>query len=435
MVSNIGENTAMRWEEKAYFFIWILYYIYMMFNSIAFEKGSSITIVMHAVIILYLLSYNFLKNRFWGAFGYIYLYIIFLFVLTVLTSSNLPYSFKMLIKYAEELLFLPVSFCLFSSKEYIDKMWKVMKVMVLLFIVNYLIANIFHFGGSLYVEMEGGDMGNIEDEGHYLCACFCAVLPLAMMKGSQNRMMWGIATAFAVALILSTLKRTSMACVIVPFIIYAWYRFWFKVKFDGMMHSAMSVKRVIVYVLLVTAFFFFVQSFHTIIEKRFEARSERFGNNFEKEGRVMELEYIYDDIVVKGDFQKFLFGKETFNTVRTYANGKFGKRMIHENYGIILNGTGVVGLFIHLAINIYLIILFFRYSRRVDLSENDIARRFYVAFVGLWWIFFIASFSGTIWNPLYSSVHYALTGMILRYFYESGQTYVDADHYIKEAVT
>lgn len=413
----------MRLSEKAYFLIWILYYIYMMFNSIAFEKESSITVVMHAVIMLYLLYYNFLKNRFWGAFGYLYLYLVFLTVLTVLTSTNLPYSFKMLIKYAEELLFLPVSFCLFYRKEYIDKMWGIMKVMILLFIVNYLIANLFHLGGSLYVEMEGGDTGNIEDEGHYICACFCAVMPLAMMKGSKNRMMWGIAVAFALALVLSTLKRTSMVCVIVPFLIYAWYQFWFKIKYDGIRHSATSVKQLIVYVLLAVAFFSFIQSFQEIIEKRFEARSERFGNNFEKEGRVMELGYIYDDIVVKGDLQTFLFGKETFNTVRTYANGKFGKRMIHENYGIILNGTGVVGLFIHLGINIYLIILFFRYSRRVDLAGNDIARRFYVTFAGLWWIFFIASFSGTIWNPLYSSMHYALTGMILRYFYEYGQTY------------
>lgn len=424
-------NTVMRWSEKAYFFIWILYYIYMMFNSIAFEKGSSITVVMHIVIMLFLLYYNFLKNRFWGAFGYIYLYLLFLFVLTVLTSTNLPYSFKMLIKYAEELLFLPVSFCLFSGKDYIDKMWKVMKVMLVLFIANYLIANIFHLGGSLYVEVEGGDTGNIEDEGHYICACFCAIMPLALMKKDQNRMIWGVATAFAIALVLSTMKRTSMICVIVPFLIYAWYRFWFKLKYDGM-QSVLSVKRIIVSVLLIFVFFSFVQSFHEIIEKRFEERSERFGNNLEKEGRVLELRYIYNDIIVNGDFQTFLFGKETFNTVRTYANGKFGKRMIHENYGIILNGTGVVGLMIHLGINLYLIFLFFRYSRMVDLSENDIARRFYVAFIGLWWIFFIASFSGTIWNPLYSSMHYALTGMILRYFYEYGQTYEDTGHLIQE---
>lgn len=426
-------NVAMRWSEKAYFLIWILYYIYMMSNSIAFEKGSSITIVMHIVIMAFLLYYNFLRNRFWSAFGYIYLYLLFLFVLTILTSTNLPYSFKMLIKYAEELLFLPVSFCLFSNRTYIEKMWGVMKVMLVLFIVNYLIANIFHLGGSLYVEVEGGDTGNIEDEGHYICACFCAILPLAMMNGGKSRILWGTAVAFAIALVLSTMKRTSMICVIVPFLVYVWYRFWFKLKYDGIMQSALSVKRVTGFVLLAVFFFFFVQSFQTVIEKRFEERSERFSNNFEKEGRVLELQYIYDDIIVNGDFQTFLFGKETFNTVRTYANGKFGKRMIHENYGIILNGTGVVGLCIHLGINIYLIILFFRYSRRVDLSGNDIARRFYVTYIGLWWIFFIASFSGTIWNPLYSSMHYALTGMILRYFYECGQTYEDADLLIEEA--
>ena len=252
-------NTTMRWSEKTYFIIWILYYIYMMLNSIAFEKGSMITVVMHVMIIMYLLYYNFLKNRFWGAFGYIYIYLISLFVLTIL------------------------SFCIFYRKENIEKMWGVMKGMILLFIVNYVMANIFHLGGSLYVEMEGGDTGNIEDEGHYICACFCAVLPLAVMRGSRNRMMWAVAVAFAIALVLSTLKRTSMVCVVIPFLVYAWYHVRFKLKYDGLRISSLPVKKVIVFVLLSFAFFSFVQSFHEIIEKRYEARSERFGNNFGKD--------------------------------------------------------------------------------------------------------------------------------------------------------
>lgn len=64
-----------------------------------------------------------------------------------------------------------------------------------------------------------------------------------------------------------------------------------------------------------------------------------------------------------------------------------------------------------------------RFNNRVDKSNNVVARKFYVAFICLWTIFLIASFSGTIWNPLYSSIHFALSGIILRYFYEYGETY------------
>ena len=327
--------------------------------------------------------------------------------------------------YSEGLLCLPFAFGLFDNKMIIDKMWSLLKIFTLLFVVNYILANLFHWGGSLYTDIKGGETGNIEDEGHYLFTCFCAVLPIFFFE-LKNKLLWIAIVSFVFLLIVSTLKRTSIASFITLIIVYYLCSLYFRMKYHNSYSMGMSTKQVLLIFFalftLATVTFFFQGS----IEERYEYRSKKhFKKGLQKEGRVMELKYIYDDIVLNSDLPTLLFGKETFNTIGTYANGRFGKRMIHDNYGIILNGSGIIGIFLYFSIHVYVFLLFIRYNKRVDKKNNDIATKFYIVFVCLWSVFYVASFSGTIWNPIYSSIHFALTGIILRYFYEYGDTYVD----------
>lgn len=414
-------------ERKGEFFflIWILYYIYTISNSIVFDAGSTITIIIHFLVLSYLCYYNFIRNEYWISFNYIYLYLLYLFILIILSSTQYFASFRMLIKYAEQLLCLPIAFGLFSNKENIDKIWFTLKVMLLLFIINYFVANYFHLGGNVYVEVEGGDVGNLAaiDDLHYINAVFICMIPIFISQEYRYYLFWLFATIFAFIIVVTSIKRTSIACMFLPLIISFLYRIFFGIKYKLKERKILTPPKMLGYIV---AFFFFVFlaiSFKQVFEKRVEKRVDRFEAGLAKEGRTKELIYIYDDIVVKGEVSTLLFGKETFNTVGTYANGKFGKRMIHENYGIILNGTGIIGMFIYILINLYLFFLFIRYTKRVDFSSNLIARKFYVAFISLWGIYLVSSFSGNIWCVLYPSMHYTLTGLILRYFYEYGDTY------------
>lgn len=396
-----------------------------MLNSIAFENGSPITVFVHVVILSYLCFYNFYRNEFCNRFNYIYFYILFLFVLVLLSSSQYFASFRLLIKYTEQLLCLPIAFGLFNGKANVEKMWFTLKTMLVLFIINYFVANYFHLGGAVYVEVGGGDIGNVSaiDDFHYINAVFICVMPVFMWNEYRFGFLWKIAVIFAFVLVVTSIKRTSIACMILPLIVGCFYKLYFRIKYRTFENHIVTPRKVLGYAVSLFFIFFLAISFRQIVELRVAKRFERFDSGISKEGRTMELKCIYDDIVENGDLPTFLFGKETFNTVGTYANGKFGKRMIHENYGIILNGTGVVGLFFYIFINMYIILLFVSFSRSVDLSSNIMARRFYVTFVSLWVIFIVSSFSGNIWCTMYPSMHYTFSGLILRYFYEYGKTY------------
>lgn len=392
-----------------------------MLNSIAFGKGSSISVAMHVIILSYLCYYNFTNNEYWEKFLYIYIYILVLVVMVILTSSQLFSSFRNLIKFSEELLCLSVGFSLFYNRGNIDRMFSLLKMMVYMFILNYVLSNLLHFGGSMYVDVKGGETGNIEDEGHYLCACCYAFLPLILKNQKRHSLILIFACIFTLVLIVSTMKRASIACALVPLFIHL--LFYAKKHMLKLGKVGVPVKSFFILFIVFLAFSTVMYSFREMIEARYEARFDRFNAGLEKEGRTKELKYIFNDVVLKSDIKTLLIGKETFNTVGTYANGRFGKRMIHENYGIILNGSGILGLTAYMVINLYIIILFLRWKKRVYISEDENAQMFSVTFICLWIMFLIASFSGTIWNVFYSSIHYALSGMILRYFYEYGETF------------
>lgn len=418
-------NSSFTLRDRLFFIIWIVYYFYMMLNSIAFAKGSLIAVAMHAVLLIYLCYYNFIRNDLSNKFFFIYVYLIGLAILIILSSSNMFYSFRNLIKFSEELLCLSVGFALFRNRDNIDRMLWLLKMMVYMFILNFLLSNLLHFGGSMYVDVEGGETGNIEDEGHYLCACCYAFLPILLKYQKRFSLILVFACIFTFVLIVSTMKRASIACALVPILVYAFYYSRKYIYRQG--RIGVSAKSFFVFLIAIISFSYILYSFQGMIEARYEARLNRFNAGLENEGRTREFKYIFNDIFLESDIKTMFVGKETFNTVGTYANGRFGKRMIHENYGIMLNGTGVVGLVVYIYINLYIIFIFFKFKKRSDIDENEDAQMLSVTFVCLWIMFLIASFSGTIWNNFYSSIHYASSGLILRYFYEHGETF-NADY-------
>ena len=113
-----------------------------------------------------------------------------------------------------------------------------------------------------------------------------------------------------------------------------------------------------------------------------------------------------------------LLGQETFHTVGTYANGAFGDRMIHTNFGIILNGSGFIGLLFYLVLSLYFLVVLFRTVRNSVLTENLFARKLYVTYLVLWTVYNVASFSGTIWLTMYPAFNFLIMGAILRFFYD-----------------
>jgi hypothetical protein len=85
--------------------------------------------------------------------------------------------------------------------------------------------------------------------------------------------------------------------------------------------------------------------------ERIELRSNRFESGaLEKEGRYLETQFVWEEVLSFDNPSKSLFGLEGFNSVGNYADGMFGDRQVHVDYNLIVNTIGLVGLVLYLLV-------------------------------------------------------------------------------------
>lgn len=419
-------------SRKIFFFVWLLYYIYMILNGIFITKGSMITLIFNGSIFLYCIVYTLKNSYLWSKFGFLYLFLLFIFILILLSSSDFFVSLKIWMKYSIGIMCFPIGFDLLCNKESIKKLWSIFQLFLWLFLFNYLCSNFFHWGESQYgADIAGADMGSLFDDALHTNLCILTIMPFMLYSNKKIKIIHLLLGSFSIVLTIVSMKRLPIICLCLTIMCFFFLWQYLKKKYAGLENLGLNVlKRPIL--IGIIAIGIFVLLFQDTINLQYNARLNRFQAGLENEGRTRELVHIAKDILYNEKMHTFLLGKETFNTVGTYANGIFGRRMIHENYGIMLNGTGVIGTSIYIFLNFYLLLLFFRYTGRVNFCGNPKAYFLYIAYISYWLMFTAASFSGTIWLMLYPSVHYMVSGMILRYFYEYGELdyaeYLEKDH-------
>lgn len=390
----------------------------MILNGIIIPKGSLVTIGFNGLVFLYCCAYIVRCTSLWKKFGFLYLYLIFLFVMALLTSSDFFHSLRMWMKYSISIMCLSIGFDIFDNDESIHRLWNALKIFFFLFVANFTVANIYHLGGSRYgTEAMGAETGNLFDEALYTNIAVIIIMPYMLHKyKQQNTLVLIMLTALISIITILLMKRTVIICLFVAILCFPILWQYLKMRYGKL--TIYFPTRLILLGLVFICCFLFV--FQDSIGQQYNARTKRFDMGLKQEGRTQELEIISKDIMSNKDFKTFLLGQETFNTVGTYAKGKFGNRMIHENYGIFLNGTGIIGTIIYIYIHMYLLFIFFRYIKNVNFNDIS-AYLLYIAYLSLWLTFVLASFSGTVWLIFYPSIHYMISGMILRYFYERGQ--------------
>lgn len=394
-----------------------------MLNGVVISEGSAITRVVGISLFAIIFLWTINKNLHSQKFAIIYVYIVYLALSILFLSSNYMASYRMLAKYSGALLCLPLAFNLTSGMRDIIKINKYFIVFTILFIFNFCIANILKLGGSRYGTI-GVDTGSLFDDALYTNVLALIMLPLLLSVISKHKNILIILYLLNVAITVVCFKRTVIAgliaCILFFIAAYAYYNVrYIKYRISKRIFSKQQILlSVIAIVSLSVAFsdLFLLQT--QAREKRMEA-----GLDITNEGRFVELKMISYDILYNNSNWVKLFGKETFNTVGTYSlsvSGSIDERMIHDNYGIILNGGGIFGLVFHLVILFFPLVLFRKYTRGIILNNLQ-DRLLYIAFLSIFLLSVIASFSGTLWITLYPSLCYTLEGAILRYFYNLGR--------------
>ncbi len=415
-------------DKYLFIILWIIYYAYRCMNNLVFEKGSAMAYIVHPVLYLYILIYAIRKPHLIYKFLFIYIYIVFLFILTILSSSKVFESIEWWLSFSIPFLCLPIGYDLFHDKDSIEKMWLLCKAFIIIFIVNYIVSNFFDFGLGGYGEQRSGlYLGNLFYDTPYTNVIVLTFVPLALrVLAIKNKLFYLVFYIFSIGLFLAILKRTTIVLVCISFMTYiiGWF---FLTKRYGRIRFFKNRISLKYYVLFFSAIIVCIYIFADLFTVSLENRSNRFERgSLEKEGRTRELVAITNDVIMGNDVKTFFVGKETFVLSGTYGHGEFGTRNIHDLWGILINGTGVIGIIAYAYVLCYILYLFFLYRKRVYYQNNVIAYYYTIIFISCWQMFHMASFSDVTF--IFPSITFTMMGMILRYFADGGNiVYIQED--------
>lgn len=407
------------WVDRFFIkYFFVTYYLYSMSVDIFLPKGSFWGVLLNALLLAFLIYASFIKSKTTAKFAYIYFYIAFLVILISIQSSDYSYSFKVLGKYVIGLFCLPLGFSILSSIRKFREFQKIGIICMLLFLINTFLANVFDWGGSGYTE-QGLEMGNLFSDAMYQVVYSIISIFLLIILFPPHRRFIFILSAICGIVVIVSMKRTTMFALFVGMLSYQLFCFIYGKGLKKLFRF--HLKYLINFFLLILFFSPFFLSYFLVNWEARQNTFEKARKDFTEEGRIAEFIYITDEVLRSDKTLTLLFGKETFNLVGTYADGRFGPRQIHGDYSILLHGTGIIGCFAWFFIHLYLVLWIVK-LKRVSYNINaNYSTVLYSIFFSLIFAQCIIMGSGALDLIISSSFFYASLGGILRYFYNKNQ--------------
>lgn len=400
----------------------IVYFLYTMSLKTLIPQGGMISAVINLLMLFFVVYATIIRNKYNSKFIGIYVYLAFIAVLIIIQSSDYQFSLTNFIKYSLSVLCLPIGFNVFSSLSKFRNFQKTGLIILVLYIVNIILANLLNWGSSLGYGAEGAlQIGNVFTDGLYANVYIITSVFLILLLYPKKQYYILALCAVCALLIVANMKRMSIYALAVGLIVYLVHQVYtFGVKTMIFRFQKKYIIRLILVSLL--ALPFIINSIAINYNQR-QSTFEKAHEDITQEGRMQELIYITDDIIGSNNPLKTLFGKETFNTVGTYANGRFGIRPIHGDFSVLINGTGIIGTVATLIMYLYLVYWIFEMRRKVRLKETPYSMVLFSLFFAFLTIRPLTMSTGAMFNVISSCYFFASIGGILRYFYNRNRLY------------
>jgi len=305
------------------------------------------------------------------------------------------------------MLILPSSFFLINNLTRFKKLLNSIALIGVLYIANIIISTVFGITGKSY-SREIFQVGNIFTEGLNSMAYILVATPLILHLRPRNRRLIFIIAIIIFVLVFVQLKRISILAILTGLMIQILYS---KNRISIVLGLVASV------LIMLVAF----PLYENILSVQYKARERRLTTvNIQEEGRYQETFHAINETIFSNDLKLFLFGKEIFNSPGNYANGKYGPRMIHNDYNMILHGSGIIGLMLFIAwpIPLYLFFRKLKITAQYSFEDKKLFDIISVLFINLIIIGYLISISGSLKGILFNSIRVALMGSILRLLYE-----------------
>lgn len=415
----------MNFTLKSYKFLTsflIIFYVYLMLVGSIIPYTTSLGIIFYSIIFLSLFSiYIYVRQD--NKFLIIEIFLIYILLLVFLQSSNLVVSIKSFMKIAMSMICFPLGFWLLGNEKGIEKLMRLIIILAILYIINIILANIFHFGVSYGGEDSVFEAGFVFSDGLYLNCYFVALFPLLYLFFRNKRKNIIFLTAIIFILFFVNMKRMTIATAVVGILISLSL---FVILKNNRSTKIISNKIIKYYCYFLIIIALLLPLFIPLIKSQALIREEQLDPDILKdEVRYKELLAIYDEIILEGDISKFFFGKETFNTVGTYANGEYGKRVIHTDIALLLHSTGVVGLLSYLTIQFYIffkIIAAYKVIRRRQTPIFFLLISITSAFFA---IQILRMLSGSLYLTMSQSYYYLFMGAVYSYITKNKCIYLN----------
>jgi hypothetical protein len=262
------------------------------------------------------------------------LYLLFLIPL----SSRPGYSFNLYLKVVLSTLMYPVGYYFCINQDIHRKINISYLVLALIVCINIILANIFGFGSSDYLEGSfyfGATDVNITKQLSVVLLCS----PLIFMINNSRKERLFAVLILITSLVFSILglKRGVILALMTGFLIYS---------------ILGAYKGIILRNLIITAFILFVlfPIFQPVLLPRYESRKADI-EQLEDEARRVETRDVIQAFS-EGSMSHKLFGSQLFNSQVFFHT----ERALHIDYNVIFNGSGIIGLTIYLLLYVFMIL-------------------------------------------------------------------------------
>ena len=376
--------------------------------GILFEKQSIASYVIGLLFGSYVVYYNLLHVRKPQEYRVIYYYVFFLLIL-VLFSSELVYSLKIYLKAIIPFLFYPISQSIVKNRQHLKRLNKSMLILLLLYLLNLILANYFHLGGMSYENEDTLDVGNIYKTGLNSMAYILVLMPLLLKVNYSERktviIIYYILGVIVFVTMIIFIKRGAILSVLSGYFIFV------------LLYSKAKKRKIIANTILIVLLLWISYPLYgELFEQRFQARESRFlENSMETEGRYLETFIVIDEVLTLDQPLKALFGHELFNSPGNYYGGRWGNRQLHNDYANLLNGSGLVGIFLFFYVNYIIQKQFLRARSKINNGTTihlEYDRLFTSTYYAVFGMYFFMSLSGGIDGIFYSSIRFIYLGAI-----------------------
>jgi len=332
-----------------------------------------------------------------GLYRFIILYLVY-YMIMVLFSTDRLLSGNLFLKFFLGVMMLPIGYYYINSIRKLEILLRVLFITLILHLLNIAIANIFQLGTSDYLdETFYFGAGRVNITKNILVLVF--LMPATMLFVKKYRK--AVMVFYLVALLITMvgIKRSVLISAVAGVVTYLAVKQRF----------ALLVRTTIVATALFLMIVLIFPGFTDLFRSRFEARGERVElteETMETEGRLSEIKAVMS-AWSSGSFRHKLIGSEVFND-RLFFNSK---RMLHTDYMIILNGSGLIGLVLWFYLYIRLIREKKLYYRA--LGRNILFRELNALFWVLLAAQLVLSVSGTVYAIELRSLVFLVWGAII----------------------